>query len=106
MTVEPTLGTVCFGSAYFGFAFSLNKFARIYSKKFKVDQEYLVKKLWGDNYYDPSSKHWIKEEIGSDGKKLNRGFVEFIMNPIIKLFKNIMDDNREFIFDFLPRIGV
>lgn len=37
LLVDPTEGTVCFGSAYFGFAFSLNKFARIYSSKFKID---------------------------------------------------------------------
>ena len=33
-TVDPTTGTVAFGSALFGWAFTLSKFARIYSKKF------------------------------------------------------------------------
>jgi len=35
--VDPTKGTVAFGSALFGWAFSLTRFARIYSEKFKVD---------------------------------------------------------------------
>jgi len=34
--VDPVEGTVCFGSAYFGFAFSLNTFARMYAEKFKI----------------------------------------------------------------------
>jgi elongation factor 2 len=45
---------VAFGAALFGWAFTLEKFARIYADKFKCDPKILVKKLWGDNYYDPS----------------------------------------------------
>jgi elongation factor 2 len=47
----------------------------MYSEKFKIDPDKLVKKLWGDNYYDPSAKCFTTEEIGSDGKKLQRCFV-------------------------------
>lgn len=50
--VDPTRGTVGFGSALFGWAFTLTKFARIYSEKFKVDFDKMMKKLWGDNYFD------------------------------------------------------
>ena len=51
-----------------------------------------MKMLWGDNYYDPVAKKWIQNDEGSDGRKLERGFVEFIMKPIIKLVTSIMDD--------------
>lgn len=34
-----------------------------------------MKKLWGDNYYDPSVKQFITTNVGSDGKKLQRAFV-------------------------------
>jgi elongation factor 2 len=54
--VDPTEGTVAFGSALFGWAFTLTKFARIYSERLKIDPAVLVKKFWGDNYYDPSLK--------------------------------------------------
>lgn len=93
--VDPTEGNVAFGAALFGWAFTLNRFARMYSKKFKIDPKILVKKLWGDNYYDPSAKKWITSDIGSDGKKLQRGFVKFIMDPIIRLMKNCLDNNKE-----------
>jgi elongation factor 2 len=56
LQVDPTEGNVAFGAAIFGWAFTLKKFARIYSKKFKIDQKLLMKKLWGDNYYDPAKK--------------------------------------------------
>lgn len=41
-TVDPTEGTVAFGSALFGWAFTLNKFARIYSVKLKIDKKALM----------------------------------------------------------------
>lgn len=50
--VDPVKGTVAFGSALFGWAFTLTRFARIYAEKFKVDFDKMMKKLWGDNYYD------------------------------------------------------
>ena len=35
--IDPTKGSVAFGSGLHGWAFTLTKFARIYSDKFKVD---------------------------------------------------------------------
>jgi elongation factor 2 len=40
--VDATKGTVAFGSALFGWAFTLTRFARIYSEKFKVDFEKMM----------------------------------------------------------------
>lgn len=56
--VDPTKGTVAFGSALFGWAFTLTRFARIYSEKFKVDNDKMMQKLWGDNYFDAKGKKW------------------------------------------------
>jgi elongation factor 2 len=106
LQVSPTTGTVAFGSAYFGWAFTLTRFAKIYAEKFKIDDSVLVKKLWGDNYYDPSTKKWITQDVGSDGKTLERGFVKFIMDPIINLTTNIMDDNWEEINKMIAKVGV
>jgi hypothetical protein len=44
--VDPTNGTVAFGSALFGWAFTLTRFARVYSDKFKIDTLKLMKKFW------------------------------------------------------------
>merc|ERR1712160_31335 len=37
--VDPSCGTVAFGSALFGWAFTLTKFALTFSEKFKLDRE-------------------------------------------------------------------
>jgi elongation factor 2 len=97
---------VAFGAALFGWAFTLEKFARMYSARFKIDKKALVKKLWGDNYYDASINQFITSDIGSDGKKLRRGFVEFIMDPIIRLTRNIMDGNKDKVFKITSKLGL
>jgi elongation factor 2 len=105
-TVDPTEGTVAFGAALFGWAFTLTKFARIYSEKFNISKDILTKKLWGDNYYDPEIKQWITSNASASGNKLERGFVQFIMNPIIKLVRNIMENNKPVVFKILEHLCI
>jgi elongation factor 2 len=93
--VDPTLGSVSFGSALFGWAFTLTRFAWTYSKKFNVTQDKLMKKLWGDNYFNPKDKKFSTKNTGDDGKALPRCFVQFIMRPIISMCRNIFDENLE-----------
>lgn len=93
--LNPVKGNVAFGSGKECWAFTLATFARIYAKKFKVDIEILKEKLWGDNYYDPKSKKWFKSAVNEDSEFLKRGFCAFIMEPIIKLSRSIMDGNIE-----------
>jgi len=52
-------------------------------------------KLWGDNFYDPVAKKWTKEPVSAEGKPLQRGFVQFIMDPIIRLTKAILVEDRK-----------
>lgn len=73
--VDPTKGTVAFGSALFGWAFTLTRFARIYADKFKVDRSKMMEKLWGDNYFDQKGKKWKMEDVADDGSTLRRCFV-------------------------------
>ncbi len=95
LQVEPYHGTVAFASAKQGWGFSLSKFAKIYGKKFGVNEDKMIKKLWGDNYFDPESKKWVKEAYSKSGKPLQRGFCQFIMQPIMNLCLKIMDNKKE-----------
>jgi elongation factor 2 len=106
LQVDPTEGNIAFGAALFGWAFTLDKFARIYSEKFNIDKKVLVKKLWGDNYYDPEKKCFVTTEETEDGRKLPRAFVQFIMDPIIKLMKNIMENKIEAVFKMVTSLGI
>jgi len=65
--VDPCNGTVAFGSALFGWAFTLTHFARVYSSKFKLDRQKLMAKLWGDNYFNPAQKKFTTDDTGANG---------------------------------------
>ena len=104
--VDPVKGTVAFGSALFGWAFTLTRFARIYSEKFKIDFDKMMKKLWGDNFYDQKAKKFKTEDNADDGTQLKRMFVQFIMEPVIRLCRNIMDNNKEAVWKMLTHLEI
>ena len=54
----------------------------------------MVAKLWGDNFYDQKAKKFKGDDVADDGSTLKRMFVQFIMEPIIRLCRNIMDNNK------------
>jgi|Transcript_42646 elongation factor 2 len=104
--VDPTQGTVAFGSALFGWAFTLTRFANTYSEKFKLDRERLMKKFWGDNYFNATAKQFTTNDTSDDGKQLQRCFVQFIMRPVIQLCRNIMNDNLDAVWKMLETLGI
>jgi len=103
--VDPTNGTVAFGSALFGWAFTLTRFASTYSEKFKLDRDRLMKKFWGDNYFNAAAKKF-QAEPEADGKQLQRCFVQFIMRPVIQLCRNIMNDNLDAVWKMIETLGI
>jgi elongation factor 2 len=106
LQVDPTKGNVAFGSGYFGWAFTLKTFGEIYQTKFNIDKKILMKKLWGDNFYDAKRKKWVTTDVDEEGNRLKRGFVEFIMQPIIKLMRSIMDEKLESVFEMTKVLDI
>ncbi|KAJ1962834.1 translation elongation factor 2, partial [Dipsacomyces acuminosporus] len=91
LQVYPEKGTVAFGSGLHAWAFTLRQFAARYAKKFGVDKSKLMAKLWGENYFNVQTKKWAKKSSDTTGKKLDRGFNMFVLEPIYKLFDAIMN---------------
>merc|ERR1712217_38081 len=92
--VYPNKGTVASGSGLHGWGFTLGRFADMYAAKFGVEKAKLMGKLWGDNFFDPSSKKWVKKATNAAGKPLKRAFCQFVMDPINLLFKSIMNGEK------------
>merc|ERR1712149_77011 len=90
--VSPGDGTVGFGSGLHGWAFTLKQFAEMYAAKFKIDLDKMMKNLWGDRFYDAKAKKWVKAMSKTAPK---RGFVQWILDPIYKAFRAIMDEKME-----------
>mmetsp|Transcript_5440 Transcript_5440/g.8020 ORF Transcript_5440/g.8020 Transcript_5440/m.8020 type:complete len:863 (-) Transcript_5440:321-2909(-) len=101
--VDPTKGTVAFGSGLHQWAFTLKKFAKTYGAKFGVDEGKMMQKLWGDWYFDAARKVWTT----SDKKgTLERAFCQFISTPITTLFDAIMNEKHGKVKKMLKAIGV
>ncbi|XP_036382653.1 elongation factor 2 [Megalops cyprinoides] len=108
--VDPVVGTVGFGSGLHGWAFTLKQFAEMYVAKFaskgekKADLppaerakkvEDMMKKLWGDKYFDPAAGKFSKTPTNAEGKKLPRTFCQLVLDPIFKVFDAIMNFKKE-----------
>jgi len=104
--VEPNKGSVAFGSGKEQWAFTLTKFARIYSKKFNTDFDKMMLKLWGDNFFDPETKKWKTDNVNDAGKPIRRAFAQFIMDPICKLCNAIIDGQKELVDKMLNTLEI
>jgi len=104
--VYPEKGTVAFGSGLHGWGFTLSKFAGMYAKKFGVEKEKLMTRLWGENYFDAKAKKWKKSAVSEEGKPLKRAFCQFVLDPIYKLFHSIMNHEQEKVNKMLASLNI
>jgi elongation factor 2 len=106
--IDPVLGTAAFGSALFGWAFTITKFAKVYALKFGVEREKMMQKLWGDNYFDQKAKKWKNHDKPDEegGALLKRAFVGFMMEPVIRLCKASMQGEKEKVEKMLTTLEI
>ncbi|XP_060941077.1 elongation factor 2b [Limanda limanda] len=117
--IEPIIGTVGFGSGLHGWAFTLKQFAEMYVAKFaskgyaqmgpaerskKVED--MMKKLWGDRYFDPSVGKFSKSNIGPNGQTLPRTFCQLVLDPIFKVFEAIMSFKKDEVAKLIEKLDV
>lgn len=100
--VSPEKGTVGFGSGLHGWAFTLKQFSEIYAAKFKQPPSKFMKRLWGDQFFSAKDKKWNK--TGGDGYV--RGFNQFVLDPIYKVFDAIMNFKKEETAKLLEKLNV
>lgn len=89
--VAPSKGTVGFGSGLHGWAFTLKQFAEMYASKFKIDTLKMMRRLWGEHFYNDKEKKWTKT---SESGGL-RGFVAFVLKPVYQVFDTCMKKSHE-----------
>jgi len=89
--VEPSKGTVGFGSGLHGWAFSLKQFSEIYAAKMKLEPVKLMSRLWGDKFYSTTERKWKKEASETSV----RGFNMFVLDPIFKMFDAVMNFKKD-----------
>ncbi|CAL9734097.1 elongation factor 2 [Monosporozyma servazzii] len=104
--VDPSKGTVAFGSGLHGWAFTIRQFAERYAHKFGVNKDKMMDKLWGDVYFNPKTKKWTTKDTDADGKPLERAFNMFVLDPIFRLFDAIMNFKNDDIPTLLTKLEI
>jgi elongation factor 2 len=103
--VYPYKGTVAFGSGLHGWAFTVRQFAQRYAKKFGVDRNKMMERLWGDNYFNPHTKKWTTKPT-HEGKDLERAFNQFILDPIFRIFAAVMNFKKDEVSTLLEKLNI
>jgi len=102
VAVNPSNGSVGFGSGLHGWAFTLKQFSEMYAKKFGIAVDKLMAKLWGENFFNPKTKKWTKSKDDSNVRSFNM----YILDPIYKVFDAIMNFKKETTEKLLEKLEV
>merc|ERR1712038_1554041 len=105
--VAPEKGTVAFGSGLHGWGFNVERFAKIYAAKMGVDKDKMMKRLWGDSFFNAKKKTWtnVQQPEGATDP-LPRAFCQFIMTPINQLMNAIMNDDKAKYEKMMTTLGI
>ena len=88
---SPSRGNVCFACALEGWAFRLNDFAKLYSKKLRCNEASLLRALWGPYTYSSKAKKVTKIKADEGNKKPM--FVQLVLDPIWQSYA-ILDESE------------
>merc|ERR1711981_1247788 len=85
----------------------IERFAKIYAAKMGVDKEKMMKRLWGDSFFNAKKKTWtnVMQPEGCT-EPLQRAFCQFIMGPIAQLMRAIMNDDKTKYQKMMGTLGI
>ncbi|KAI5475794.1 116 kda u5 small nuclear ribonucleoprotein component [Pseudohyphozyma bogoriensis] len=103
LRVSPERGNVSFASTQMGWCFTLKSFAKMYSDTYgRMDLDQFAARLWGNIYYHPETRKFSKH--GGPGAK--RGFEHFILEPLYKLYSQVIGEDTETLRQTLTNLGI
>uniref|UniRef100_A0A8C4NFV9 Uncharacterized protein n=1 Tax=Eptatretus burgeri TaxID=7764 RepID=A0A8C4NFV9_EPTBU len=104
MMVSPLLGNVCFASSQYGLCFTLGSFAKLYADCHEgINFQEFAKRLWGDIYFNAKTRKFSKKPLASNSQ---RSFVEFVLEPLYKIFSQVVGDVDVTLPATLEELGV
>lgn len=102
--LSPEKGNVLFACTSMGWCFTLQSFAKMYSDSYGgVNSEEFARRLWGDIYFNPQKRTFTRKPIEEGAK---RSFVNFIMEPIYKLYSHTISESPEELKGTLKKLGI
>lgn len=104
--VSPEKGNVAFACSSMNWIFTLPSFAQMYAETYSnsaFDVEEFSRRLWGDIYFNPGSRKFTRKGTEPASK---RSFVNFVLEPIYKLFSHTISESPEDLKETLEGLGI
>lgn len=103
--ISPELGNVCFACSQMGWSFTLESFAKLYSDTHggRFPPAEFARRLWGDVYFHPDDRTFRRKPPPGGGV---RSFVQFIMEPLYKIYSQAVGEDREVLEKTLAELGI
>lgn len=102
--VSPERGNVAFACSSMGWCFTIQSFAKMYAESYpKIIAADFAQRLWGDIFFNPGSRKFTRKGM-EEGSK--RSFVNFILEPIYKLYSHTMSESPEDLKETLAGLGI
>ena len=110
--LSPAKGNVSFSSALHGWLFTLKSMTEVYAehshdeKLGNLSAGQFANRLWGDWWYDPSSKQFFDDPSKCSQRQDNRSFVTFCLEPLYKIYAACVGESEEDLSATLKPLGV
>lgn len=96
---DPARGNVIFASAVDQWAFRLERFSMLYSKKLGIKEQNIRRFLWGNYYLDPKTKRVLtQKQRDKEKRNMKPMFVQFVLDNIWSVYENtVVNRNMEMV---------
>lgn len=102
--LSPEKGNVAFACTSMDWVLTLPSFAKMYAETYpKVDANEFSRRLWGDIFFNPRSRKFTRK-ASEEGAK--RTFVNFVLEPIYKLYAHTISESPEDLAPTLQTLGI
>lgn len=104
--LSPEKGNVAFACTSLGWSFTLPSFAQLYADSYAespLDVPEFSRRLWGDIFYTPGTRKFTRKSVDPTSK---RSFVNFILEPIYKLFSHTISEDPDSLKETLESLGI
>lgn len=109
--LSPEKGNVLFACSSMGWCFTLQSFAKMYADTYApknkgspgINVEEFARRLWGDIFYNPRKRSFTRKAVEERAK---RSFVNFILEPIYKIYSHTISESPEDLKATLSTLGI
>ena len=102
--LSPEKGNVAFACSSMGWCFTLPCFAKMYAESYPdLNAKEFGVRLWGDIFFNPKRRSFTRKGVEERSK---RTFVNFVLEPIYKLYSHTISESPEDLRETLKTLGI